>query len=111
MVTFSINLSTDWFLLLFIAPLLFNDGRRFPKDELWELRWPIFANAIILVFITMFFGGVLIYKLIPSMPLPVAFSLAAILSPTDPIAVESIAKKVRLPKEHFALGKRRKFNQ
>lgn len=95
---FSINLSTDWFLLLFIAPLLFNDGRRFPKDELWELRWPIFANAIILVFITMFFGGLLIYKLIPSMPLPVAFSLAAILSPTDPIAVESIAKKVRLPK-------------
>lgn len=95
---FSINLSTDWFLLLFIAPLLFNDGRRFPKGELWELRWPIFANAIILVFITMTLGGILIYKLIPSMPLPVAFSLAAILSPTDPIAVESIAKKVRLPK-------------
>lgn len=95
---FSINLSTDWFLLLFIAPLLFNDGRRFPKDELWELRGPIFANSIILVFITMSVGGWIIYKLIPSMPLPVAFALAAILSPTDPIAVESIAKKARLPK-------------
>ncbi len=39
-----IPLDTDWFLLLFIAPLLFNDGRRFPKRELWKLRGPIFAN-------------------------------------------------------------------
>lgn len=30
---FQIPLSTDWFLLLFIAPLLFNDGRRFPKKK------------------------------------------------------------------------------
>ncbi|WP_105957091.1 cation:proton antiporter [Apilactobacillus quenuiae] len=95
---FNIRLSSDWFLLLFIAPLLFNDGRRFPKDDLWELRWPIFANSILLVFITMILGGLVIYKMIPSMPLPVAFALAAILSPTDPIAVESIAKKAKLPK-------------
>ncbi|TPR43986.1 sodium:proton antiporter [Apilactobacillus micheneri] len=95
---FNIHLSSDWFLLLFIAPLLFNDGRRFPKDDLWELRWPIFANSILLVFITMILGGLVIYKMIPSMPLPVAFALAAILSPTDPIAVESIAKKAKLPK-------------
>lgn len=96
---FSINLSTDWFLLLFIAPLLFNDGRRFPKKDLWELRWPIFANAIVLVFITMFVGGLLIYKLIPSMPLSAALALTAILSPTDPIALESITSKLRLPKK------------
>ena len=37
----TIPLETDWFLLLFIAPLLFNDGRRFPKSELWTLRGPI----------------------------------------------------------------------
>lgn len=46
----TIPLETDWFLLLFIAPLLFNDGRRFPKRELWKLRGPILANAIALVF-------------------------------------------------------------
>ncbi|UQS85100.1 sodium:proton antiporter [Apilactobacillus apisilvae] len=96
--SFNIHLSTEWFLLLFIAPLLFNDGRRFPKDDLWELRWPIFANSILLVFITMILGGLVIYKMIPSMPMSVAFALAAILSPTDPIAVEAIAKKARLPK-------------
>ncbi|WP_220751040.1 Na+/H+ antiporter [Apilactobacillus xinyiensis] len=94
---FQIPLSTDWFLLLFIAPLLFNDGRRFPKKELWELKMPIFGNAIVLVFLTTIVGGFLIYKLIPSMPLSVSFALAAILSPTDPVAVQSIASKANLP--------------
>jgi len=92
-----IELETDWFLLLFIAPLLFNDGRRFPKQELWKLRGPIFANAILLVFITTIAGGFLIYLMIPKMPLPVAIALAAILSPTDPVAVQSISKRAKLP--------------
>lgn len=91
-----IPLETDWFLLLFIAPLLFNDGRKFPKQELWKLRGPIFANAIILVFVTAIVGGYLIYLFVPRIPLPVAIALAAILSPTDPVAVQSIAKRAKL---------------
>lgn len=58
---------------------------------------PIFGNAIVLVFLTTIVGGFLIYKLIPSMPLSVSFALAAILSPTDPVAVQSIASKANLP--------------
>ncbi len=94
---FSINLSSDWFLLVFIAPLLYTDGRRFPKRELWRLRGPILGNAILLVFLTTVVGGYLIYRIIPNIPLPEAFALAAILSPTDPIAVQSIAKRTKLP--------------
>lgn len=93
----SIPLETDWFLLLFIAPLLFNDGRRFPKQELWKLRGPILANAIALVFLTTIVGGLLFHVLIPTMPLSVSFALAAILSPTDPVAVQSISKRAKLP--------------
>lgn len=92
-----IPLDTDWFLLLFIAPLLFNDGRRFPKRELWQLRGPIFANSILLVFLTTIVGGYLIYLMIPRLSLTVSFALAAILSPTDPVAVQSISKRVKLP--------------
>ena len=92
-----IPLDTDWFLLLFIAPLLFNDGRRFPKRELWQLRGPIFANSIWLVFLTTIVGGYLIYLMIPRLSLSVSFALAAILSPTDPVAVQSISKRVKLP--------------
>ncbi|QBO37443.1 Na+/H+ antiporter [Periweissella cryptocerci] len=93
----TIHLDTDWFLLLFIAPLLFNDAYRFPKRELWELRGPIFGNAIFLVFITTFVGGLMIHWMIPPMPMSVAFALAAILSPTDPVAVQAIAKSANLP--------------
>ncbi|MBZ3775906.1 sodium:proton antiporter [Lentilactobacillus otakiensis] len=93
----SIPLETDWFLLLFIAPLLFNDGRRFPKRELWKLRGPILANAIVLVFLTTILGGLLFHLIIPSMPFSVSFALAAILSPTDPVAVQSISKRAKLP--------------
>ncbi|BAP86158.1 sodium:proton antiporter [Paucilactobacillus hokkaidonensis JCM 18461] len=91
-----IPLETNWFLLLFIAPLLFNDGRNFPRRELWKLRGPIFANAILLVFVTTILGGYLIYLFVPRIPLLVAFALAAILSPTDPVAVQSIAKRAKL---------------
>jgi len=93
----TIPLETDWFLLLFIAPLLFNDGRRFPKQELWKLRGPILANAIVLVFLTTILGGLLFHLIIPTMPFSVSFALAAILSPTDPVAVQSISKRAKLP--------------
>ena len=102
----TIPLETDWFLLLFVAPLLFNDGRRFPKRELWKLRGPIMANAIWLVFLTTVLGGFAFHWLIPSMPLSVSIALAAILSPTDPVAVQSISQRVNLPENilHLVSG-------
>ena len=92
-----IVVNTEWFLLVFIAPLLFNDGNRFPKKELWKLKGPILGNAIILVIVSTIVGGALVKVLVPSLPWATAFTLVAILSPTDPIAVQSIAKKAKLP--------------
>lgn len=101
-----VAMNTDWFMLVFTAPLLFNDGRHFPKRELWALRGPIIGNAIFLVFATTFIGGFFIHWLIPAMPLAASLALAAILSPTDPIAVQSIAQRVHLPKSilHLVSG-------
>ena len=95
----SLELETEWFLLLFVAPLLYNDGRNFPRDELWNMRMPILGNAIILVLITTLAGGYFIHWLIPSIPLAAAFALAAILSPTDPVAVNGIAKRIQIPEK------------
>lgn len=93
----SLDIETEWFLLLFIAPLLYNDGRVFPREELWRMRWPILGNAVILVLITTLVGGYFIHWLIEDIPLAAAFALAAILSPTDPVAVNGIAKRIHLP--------------
>ncbi|WP_368790770.1 cation:proton antiporter [Companilactobacillus farciminis] len=92
-----IYVDTEWFLLAFIAPILFNDGNNFPKRELWKLKGPILGNAIILVIISTLVGGVFVKFLIPRLPWATAFTLVAVLSPTDPIAVQSIAKKAHIP--------------
>lgn len=88
----------ELFFILFIAPLLYNDGRRTPRDELWNLRAPILLLALGLVFVTVFAAGYAIHWMIPSIPLAAAFALAAVLSPTDAVAVSSLAGRVHLPK-------------
>lgn len=93
-----IELDTEWFMLLFVAPLLYNDGRHYPKKDLWKLRIPILANSILLVFLTTIIGGFTMYWVMNGkIPLAAAFALAAILSPTDPVAVNGIAQQVKLP--------------
>ncbi|WP_338026231.1 cation:proton antiporter [Cohnella algarum] len=94
-----LEIETEWFLLLFVAPLLYNDGRHFPREQLWQMKAPIFGNAIILVLLTTIGGGYFIHWLIPEIPLAAAFALAAILSPTDPVAVNGIAKRIHLPEK------------
>lgn len=95
----SFELESEWFLLLFIAPLLFNDGRHFPREALWKMKVPILGNAIVLVLITTIGGGYFIHWMIPDIPIAAAFALAAILSPTDPVAVNGIAKRIHIPEK------------
>ncbi|WP_019536923.1 Na+/H+ antiporter [Paenibacillus ginsengihumi] len=92
-----LEIETEWFLLLFVAPLLYNDGRHFPREELWKMRGSILGNAVVLVLLTTIGGGYFIHWIIPEIPLAAAFALAAILSPTDPVAVNGIAKRIHLP--------------
>lgn len=93
----SFQIETEGFLLLFVAPILYNDARYFPREEFWKMRAPIFGNALILVILTTIAGGYFIHWIIPDIPLAAAFALAAILSPTDPVAVNGIAKRIHIP--------------
>ncbi len=92
-----VSLDPDLFFLLFLPPLLFLDGWRIPKEGLLRDKGVILELALGLVIFTVLGVGLLIHLLIPSMPLAVAFALAAILSPTDPIAVSAIAARVPIP--------------
>ncbi|CAD1795811.1 Na+:H+ antiporter [Xanthomonas arboricola pv. juglandis] len=92
------ELEPELFFLLFLPPLLFLDGWRIPKQGLFRDKAAILELALGLVVFTVVGAGLLIHWLIPAMPLAVAFALAAIISPTDPVAVSSIASKVPIPK-------------
>lgn len=87
-----IALDPELFLFLFIPPLLFVDGWRIPKREVWRMRWPILMMAFGLVFFTVVGAGYFIHLLIPEIPLAASFALAAVLSPTDALAVSAITK-------------------
>jgi Na+/H+ antiporter len=86
------------FFLLFLPPLLFLDGWRIPKDGLLRDKAVILELALGLVVFTVVGAGFLIHWMIPAMPLAVAFALAAIVSPTDPVAVSSITARVPIPR-------------
>lgn len=96
--TLHVELDPDVFFLLLLPPLLFLDGWRIPKEEMLRDAGTILELALGLVIFTVLGAGYLIHWLVPAMPLPVAFALAAVLSPTDPIAVTSIATRVPIPK-------------
>lgn len=101
----SFELEEEWFFLLFVAPILYNDGKYFPREELWKMRRSIFGNSLILVLLTTIGGGYFIHWMIPEIPLAAAFALAAILSPTDPVAVNGIAKRIHIPEKVLNLVK------
>jgi CPA1 family monovalent cation:H+ antiporter len=94
----TVELKPEIFFLLFLPPLLFLDGWRIPKASLIRDRAVILELSLGLVIMTVIGAGFLIHWLIPAMPLPVAFALAAVVSPTDPIAVSAIANRTPIPK-------------
>lgn len=93
-----VDLNPELFLFLFLPPLLFLDGWRIPKDELLKDVSTVVELALGLVLLTVVGMGFFIHWMIPAMPLAVAFALAAVVSPTDPIAVSAIAARVPIPK-------------
>lgn len=94
---FEIEFEPHLFLLLFIPPLLFLDGWRIPKGAFFQNWRPILTMAIGLVVFTVAAMGYFIHWLLPAVPLAVAFALAAILSPTDPVAVGAMTAHSPLP--------------
>lgn len=96
--SYRVDLDPELFLLLFLPPLLFLDGWRIPKDELLKDVSTVVELALGLVLLTVIGMGLFIHWMIPAMPLAVAFALAAVVSPTDPIAVSAIAARVPIPK-------------
>ncbi|MCG5077359.1 Na+/H+ antiporter [Paraburkholderia tagetis] len=92
-----VTFDPDIFMALFIPPLLFADGWRMPKREFFMQRRAILMLALGLVLFTVVVVGYFVHWLVPQISLPVAFALAAVLSPTDAVALSAIAGKDKIP--------------
>jgi Na+/H+ antiporter len=65
--------------------------------EFFQLRGPILTLALGLVLFTVTGAGYLVHGAIPAIPLSAAFALAAVLSPTDAVAVSAVSGRVKVP--------------
>ncbi len=92
-----IKVDPEVFLLLFIPPILFADARVLPRRDLLHVLKPVLLLALGLVVLTVVAVGYFIHWLIPSIPLAVAFTLGAIVSPTDAVATVATTATVPLP--------------
>lgn len=93
----------EFFLLLFIAPLLFDESRHADKSALWTNKVAIMSLAFGLVFVTTLVVGFCLNWFAPSIPLAAAFALGAALGPTDAAAVAALGKDLTLSRKQKAL--------
>ncbi|MCG7338117.1 sodium:proton antiporter [Staphylococcus sp. ACRSN] len=89
---------SEVFMMAVIAPLLFVEGAHVSRTKLLEYRKPIILMAMGLVFTTVIGVGYFIHWIWADLPMPAAFAIAAILCPTDAVAVQAITKGKVLPK-------------
>ena len=101
----NVTLNPELFLVLFIAPLLFNEAREANNLSLWENRSTMLSYAIGLVVAIVLVVGFVTNLMIPSIPLAAAFALGAALGPTDPIAVASISQQADIPERQSTILK------
>ncbi|WP_038900322.1 Na+/H+ antiporter [Dickeya dadantii] len=94
-----VDFNPELFMVLFIPPLLFADGWKTSTREFLHHMREILGLALVLVVITVVGIGYLLHWMVPEMPLVAAFALAAVLSPTDAVALSGIVGEDRIPKK------------
>jgi CPA1 family monovalent cation:H+ antiporter len=94
----TVILDPELFFVLFLPPLLFLDGWRIPKRDLFRDKVIIIELALGLVVLTVVGLGFLIHWMVPAMPLPVACALGPLNSPTQTIARTAGGARAPIPK-------------
>ena len=84
-------------LVAILAPLVFGEALGSSYIDLRKVSRPVLALAIGLVIASTLVVGALAVTVV-AMPLAMAFALGAVLSPTDAVAVSTVARRAGLPR-------------
>jgi Na+/H+ antiporter len=98
-----VEFDPDLVLLLFLPPLLFVAATRTPIRELRANAIPITRLAVGLTLFTMVVVAVVAQTIVPSLGWAAAFTLGAIVSPTDAIAATSVFRRLGMPRVAISL--------
>ena len=93
-----IELAPELVLVIFLPPLLYSAAFFANLHDLRTSLRPITLNAVVLVLLTMCAVALAIKALVPDMPWAAAFTLGAIVAPTDPVAATEIMRRMAVPR-------------
>ncbi|UTH07417.1 cation:proton antiporter [Macrococcoides canis] len=93
-----VEFEPELFLIGIIAPLLFLEGYHVSRLYMIKYLKPIILMALGLVFTTVIGLGYITHSMMPFLPIAACFAIAAIICPTDAVAVQAIAKNKKLPR-------------
>ena len=92
------TLDPDLVLVIFLPPLLYSAAFFANLHDLRRDARAITLQAVGLVLVTMCVVAVIAHALIPDLPWAAAFTLGAIVAPTDPLAATAIARRMAVPR-------------
>jgi monovalent cation/hydrogen antiporter len=98
-----IQLQPDLVLLLFLPPLLFSAAVETPIRDLRANIAPLLRLSIGLVLFTMVVVAVVAQAAIPELGWPAAFTLGAIVAPTDALSATSVFRRLGAPRQLVTL--------
>ena len=98
-----VHLESELFMLVFIAPLLFNETRETNIRALLLNLNSILSLAIALVIVSVLSVGYALHLMVPSIPLAAAFALASALGPTDAATVTALKSNIHLTHRQLTL--------
>jgi Na+/H+ antiporter len=93
-----IELAPELVLVIFLPPLLYSAAFFANLHDLRTNLRPIALQAVVLVLFTMVAVAVVIKALVSEMPWAAAFTLGAIVAPTDPVAATTIMRRMAVPR-------------
>jgi monovalent cation/hydrogen antiporter len=98
-----VQLQPELVLLVFLPPLLFSAAVDSPIRDLRANRAPLLRLSIGLVLFTMVIVAVVAQAAIPGLGWPAAFTLGAIVAPTDALSATSVFRRLGAPRQLVTL--------
>jgi monovalent cation/hydrogen antiporter len=84
-------------LAVVLPPILYSAAITVPASDFRRNFKAISALAVVLVLVSAFVSGLVVYWLLPGLDLAAAIALGAVVSPPDAVAATSIGKRLGLP--------------
>jgi len=98
-----VTLPPDVLFLVFIPPLLYAGSINFPLREIRREIGPIVRLSVVMVLVSTAAVAVVAHGLHPAFTWAAAITLGAIVAPPDPVAVLSIMRSLRIPRDLISI--------